>query len=69
VKWTWCSHPPILDEYRRVGADLAIRHAERAAALAPVLTLLAMSATIVDAPPLAERVSDDPAMTCSSLRH
>lgn len=53
--------PAILDEYRRVGADLAIRHAERAAALEPVLTLLAMNATTVDAPSLTERVSDDPA--------
>lgn len=53
--------PAILDEYRRVGADLAIRHAERAAALEPVLTLLAMNAAIVDAPPLTERVCEDPA--------
>lgn len=47
--------PANLDECRRVGADLAIRHVERAAALEPVLTLLAMNATIVDAPSLTER--------------
>jgi putative PIN family toxin of toxin-antitoxin system len=53
--------PDILEEYRRVGADLALRHAERAAALEPVLGLVAMNATIVDAPPLSEQVSVDPA--------
>jgi hypothetical protein len=51
----------MLEEYRRVGADLAIRHAERATALEPVLRILAMNATIVDAPPLNEQVSEDPA--------
>lgn len=52
--------PAIVDEYRRVGAALAIRHAERGAALEPVLALLVMNAAIVDAPPLTERVSEDP---------
>ncbi len=53
--------PTILEEYRRVGADLASRHPERVAVLEPVLALLAMNAAIVDAPPLTERVSADPA--------
>lgn len=53
--------PDILEEYRRVGADLAIRHPERATALEPVLRLLALHARIVDARPLTEQVSADPA--------
>lgn len=53
--------PEILDEYRRVGSDLAIRYAERAAVLIPVLTLLAVNATIVNAMPLKEQVSKDAA--------
>ena len=52
--------PEILDEYRRVGADLAARYPERAEALTPVLALVAMNATLVDAPPLIDRVSADP---------
>jgi len=38
----------ILDEHRRVGLDLAAKYRERAVALAPVLTLLAMHATVVN---------------------
>lgn len=53
--------PDILDEYRRVGAALGARHPELTAALEPLLALLAMNASIVDAPPLAARVSEDPA--------
>jgi putative PIN family toxin of toxin-antitoxin system len=53
--------PAILEEYRRVGAELASRHPERATVLGPVLALLVMNAVIVDAPPLTERVSADPA--------
>lgn len=53
--------PEILDEYRRVGSDLAIRYPERAAVLIPVLTLLAVNATIVSAEPLREQVSKDAA--------
>lgn len=53
--------PDILDEYRRVGMVLAARHSALAAALEPILALLAMNASIVDAPPLAEPVSEDPA--------
>lgn len=53
--------PAILDEYRRVGLELAGKYPERAVALAPVLTLIAMHATIVDAAPLPAPVSADPA--------
>ena len=53
--------PEILDEYRRVGSDLAIRYPERAAVLIPVLTLVAVNATIVNAMPLKEQVSTDAA--------
>lgn len=51
----------ILDEYRRVGADLAVRYPERAIALVPVLALVAMHATVVHAPPLSAPVSADAA--------
>jgi len=51
----------ILDEYRRVGDELGARYPEVAAALEPVMALLAMNASFVDAPPLAEPVSSDPA--------
>ena len=51
--------PDILDEYRRVGHELHARYPEPAVALEPVLTLLAMNATFVDAPPLETTVSAD----------
>jgi predicted nucleic acid-binding protein len=41
--------PDILQEYRRVGAELAARYPERSGALAPALTLIAMNAILVDA--------------------
>jgi putative PIN family toxin of toxin-antitoxin system len=53
--------PEILDEYRRVGTELGARHSDVAAAFEPVMALLAMNASFVDAPPLADPVSDDPA--------
>jgi putative PIN family toxin of toxin-antitoxin system len=52
--------PAILDEYRRVGAELAAKYPARGEALTPVLALIAMNATLVDAAPLTERVSADP---------
>lgn len=52
--------PAILDEYRRVGHELGRRHPEVNEAFEPVLTLIAMNAMIVDAPPLAGPVSADP---------
>ena len=52
--------PVILDEYRRVGAELATRYPERGEVLTPGLALIAMNATLVDAAPLSERVSADP---------
>jgi putative PIN family toxin of toxin-antitoxin system len=53
--------PEILDEYRRVGSDLGGRYPERATALTPLLTLLAVNATIVSAQPLSMPVSTDAA--------
>lgn len=53
--------PEILDEYRRIGSDLGARYPARATALSPVLTLIAMNATIVQAKPLAVPVSADAA--------
>ncbi len=53
--------PEILEEYQRVGTELARRHAERAEVLEPVLALIAANATMVNATPLAEQVSEDPA--------
>jgi putative PIN family toxin of toxin-antitoxin system len=52
--------PAILDEYRRVGAELAAKYPARSEALTPVLALIAMNASMVDAAPLPERVSTDP---------
>lgn len=52
--------PAILDEYRRVSEELGRRYPETAAAVDPMLTLMAMHAIIVDAPPLDGPVSDDP---------
>lgn len=53
--------PAILDEYRRVGTDLAGRYPARAAALIPVLTIIAVNATIVNAVPLKAQVCKDAA--------
>lgn len=52
--------PEIHHEYRRVSAVLAEKHPGRATALEPVLTLLAMNATMIDAPILEHQVSEDP---------
>ena len=52
--------PEILAEYRTVGEELSKRYPERGEALAPILTLLALNATIVAAPPLPYAVSADP---------
>lgn len=52
--------PRILEEYRRVGAELATRYPARAEAVSPVLALVTMHATLVEAPPLAAPVSVDP---------
>lgn len=52
--------PAILDEYRRVSEELGRRYPEAAGAVDPMLTLMAMHAIIVDAPPLDGPVSDDP---------
>jgi uncharacterized protein len=51
--------PDILLEYERVGRELGGQYPERAAAIEPFVTLIAMTATIVDAPPLPERVGSD----------
>jgi uncharacterized protein len=52
--------PEIHHEYRRVSAALSTKHPTRSAALEPVLTLLAMNATMIDAPTLEHQVSEDP---------
>lgn len=52
--------PAILEEYRRVGAELAARYPARGEALAPVLALIAMHSTMVNVAMLPERVSADP---------
>lgn len=52
--------PAILDEYLRVGRELGRRHAALAATFEPLLTLIALNATIVDAPALSDAVSADP---------
>jgi len=52
--------PDILQEYRRVGAELAVSYPERSGALAPALTLITMNAILVDVAPLPAPVSSDP---------
>ena len=53
--------PDILEEYRRVGQELGVQYPDLEVALEPILALVAMSATIVDAPRLEVPVSEDPA--------
>lgn len=50
--------PEILKEYRRVGKTLATQFP--GVDLDPWIELLMMKTSLVDAPPLAERVCDDP---------
>ena len=52
--------PAILTEYRRAGAELAVRYPSAETALEPIVTLLAQAATIVNAPELPAVVSADP---------
>jgi putative PIN family toxin of toxin-antitoxin system len=51
--------PSILDEYRRVGRALAKGRPALDSALDALLAVIAVHATVVDAPPLSERVSAD----------
>lgn len=53
--------PAILAEYRDARAILASRYASIETALVAILSLVAQTATVVDAPELPERVSADPA--------
>lgn len=53
--------PAILEEYRRVGHELGRQYPDLGSTFEPVLTLIAMNAIIVDAPPLTGSVSGDPA--------
>lgn len=61
--------PAILTEYHEAGAELAARYPALAAPLDSLLSLLAQTATIVEAPALAERVSvdldDDKFLACA----
>ena len=52
--------PPVLDEYRRVGRKLAKGRAPLNAALDALLALVAVHATMIDAPRLEAPVSADP---------
>lgn len=52
--------PAILEEYRRVGLELAKGRIDLQETLEMLLTLIAVHATVIDAPALSERVSDDP---------
>ena len=52
--------PPVLDEYQRVGRELANGRPPLDTALDALLALVAVHATIIEAPPLPERVSADP---------
>jgi len=52
--------PPILEEYRRVGLALSKGREPLVGALEALLAMLTGHALLVDAPPLDERVSEDP---------
>jgi uncharacterized protein len=52
--------PEILDEYRRVGLELAKGRSELVTALEALLTLIAIHAVVIDAPALPAPVSEDP---------
>jgi len=52
--------PAILEEYRRVGEELSKGCEPLQRALDTLLALLAMTATIVNAPPLPAPVCEDP---------
>lgn len=53
--------PEILTEYQRVGAELGTQYPDLIATWEPILALMTMNASIINAPPLTERVGDDPA--------
>ena len=52
--------PPILEEYRRVGLELSKGREPLVSMLEALLAMLTVHALLVDAPPLDERVSEDP---------
>lgn len=52
--------PPILEEYRRVGLALCKGREPLVGAVESLLAMLTVHALLVDAPPLDERVSEDP---------
>ena len=52
--------PSILEEYRRVGLELSKGREPLVSALETLLAMLTVHAFIVDAPPLDERVCEDP---------
>jgi putative PIN family toxin of toxin-antitoxin system len=52
--------PDILDEYRRVGVELAAGRETLTQALDALLAMVAVHAIVVNAPPIASRVCDDP---------
>lgn len=52
--------PEVLEEYHRVGTELAARYPERGVAFAPLLTIITMNAVLVNQRPLTARVSADP---------
>ena len=59
-EFTLVVSPPVLDEYRRVGRELATGRPPLDAALDALLALVAVHATVIDSPPLPARVSADP---------
>ena len=52
--------PPILEEYRRVGLALSKGREPLVSTLEALLAMLTIHAVMVNAPPLDERVSEDP---------
>jgi hypothetical protein len=52
--------PPILEKYRRVGLALSEGREPLVGTLEALLAMLTVHALLVDAPPLDERVNEDP---------
>ena len=56
----WVVSTPVLNEYRRVGAELGVRHPARRAVVEALLGAVRDRATMIFARPLATPLSDDP---------
>ena len=59
-RFTLVISPEILLEYQRVGAELGTERPQLLPTWQPILALITVHATIIAAPPLPDRVGEDP---------